>query len=161
MQSRQEWKPWSKEKRLEIGNQIYQDHNYGRILWTCGFVKTATSSALFVTGFTLIFNGLTNHPMFRGWDNAAIVFGITAVILGLFVIYVIDKKRERMKKEEYGKNEEDIERKIFEHNQDVLELSHEVANEVVRHELEKQLEALRFEDCDYGSNSFLTNDDDD
>lgn len=151
MHSNTEWTPWTEEQRLKIGEEIYKKHNYGKILWTCGLIKTATSSALFTIGVTLIFYGLTNHPMFRGWDEVGIFFGVIAICLGFLVIYVIDKRRETMKKEEYGKTEEEIERKLYEakiaQDEEIKLLAQQVADERVHQALRDELKRVRYEDC--------------
>lgn len=71
-----------------------------RTIWTYGFVKTTLSGALISTGVVLIFNGITNHPMFQGVNEIAIVSGFVAIILALIVIFSIDKYKEKTKKEE-------------------------------------------------------------
>lgn len=73
---------------------------YRKTIWTFGFVKTTLSSALISTGVVLIFNGLTNHPLFKGFDEIAIVLGFIAVISAIVIIVSIDKFKERTKKDE-------------------------------------------------------------
>lgn len=73
---------------------------YRKTIWTFGFVKTTLSSALISTGVVLIFNGLTNHPLFRGFDEIAIVLGFIAVISAIVIIVSIDKFKEKTKKDE-------------------------------------------------------------
>ena len=45
-----------------------------RTIWTCGFVKTTLSGSLISTGVVLIFNGVTNHPLFDGINEIAIMW---------------------------------------------------------------------------------------
>ncbi len=134
---------WSKEKHLKIGTEIYNAVEYGKILWTCGFIKTSISSALFVIGFTLIFNGLTNHPLFSSWSESAIFFGIIAVLSALIVIYLIDKKREIMKKEEFGREYEIIEDRIkqsrIKQNEELETLINQIAEERIQEAIYKHL----------------------
>ena len=73
---------------------------YRRTVWAYGFIKTSLSGALISTGVVLIFNGLTNHPMFRDFNEIAIVLGFLAIISAIIVIASIDKYKERTKKEE-------------------------------------------------------------
>lgn len=139
------WVEWTPKKRLQIGTEIYDKVNYKKILWTCGFIKTSTSSALFVIGFTLIFNGLTDHPLFISWNESAIFFGILAVIIALLVIYIIDKKRELMKKEEFGREQENIERRIYESkNQNKEEL-----NELIHCLIDQRISETVYEQLEY------------
>ena len=71
-----------------------------RTIWTYGFVKTTLSGSLISTGVVLIFNGVTNHPLFHGINEIAIVAGFIAIILAIVVITSIDKYKEKTKKEE-------------------------------------------------------------
>ncbi|MBQ8017510.1 MAG: hypothetical protein IJ258_05320 [Methanobrevibacter sp.] len=73
---------------------------YKRTLWIFGFVKTSLSGALFSTGVVLIFNGITNHPWFQGFNEIAIVSGLIALTCAIIVIASIDKWREHQKKNE-------------------------------------------------------------
>ena len=73
---------------------------YRRTIWTYGFVKTTLSGALISTGVVLIFNGITEHPWFRDFNEIAIISGFLALICAIVVIASIDKIKERNKKEE-------------------------------------------------------------
>lgn len=65
-----------------------------------GFLKTTLSSALISTGVVLIFNGITDHPLFKGFTEIAIVVGFIAVFCAIAIIVSIDKFKEKQKKEE-------------------------------------------------------------
>ena len=71
-----------------------------RTIWTYGFVKTTISGSLISTGVVLIFNGVTNHPLFVGFNEIAIICGFIAIILAILVITSIDKYKEKTKREE-------------------------------------------------------------
>ena len=71
-----------------------------RTIWTYGFVKTTLSGSLISTGVVLIFNGVTEHPLFDGFNEIAIICGISAIIFAVIVITSIDKYKEKTKKEE-------------------------------------------------------------
>lgn len=71
-----------------------------RTIWTYGFVKTTLSGSLISTGVVLIFNGVTNHPLFHGINEIAIVCGFIAIILAITIITSIDKYKEKTKREE-------------------------------------------------------------
>ena len=71
-----------------------------RTIWTYGFVKTTLSGSLISTGVVLIFNGVTNHTLFDGINEIAIICGFIAIILAIFVITSIDKYKEKTKREE-------------------------------------------------------------
>lgn len=71
-----------------------------RTIWTYGFVKTTLSGALISTGVVLIFNGITDHPLFDGINEISIIIGILAIILAIVVITSIDRYKEKTKKEE-------------------------------------------------------------
>ena len=104
--------------------------SWRRTIWTYGFVKTTLSGSLISTGDVLIFNGITNHPLFNGWNEVAIVTGIVALIIAILVITSIDKYKEKTKKEEL----EAIDRQIDEKakriaEEKVLEYLREIENE--------------------------------
>lgn len=79
-----------------------------RTIWTYGFVKTTLSGSLISTGVVLIFNGITNHPLFNGLNEIAIFTGFIAIILAIVVITSIDKYKEKTKKEELEAIDEQI-----------------------------------------------------
>lgn len=90
---------------------------YKRTLWIFGFVKTSLSGALFSTGVVLIFNGITNHPWFQGFNEIAIVSGLLALTCAIIVIASIDKWREHQKKNEL----ETIDKHIDERAEEIAE----------------------------------------
>lgn len=71
-----------------------------KAIWTYGFVKTTLSGSLISTGVVLIFNGVTEHPLFEGFNEVAIFTGFIAIILAIVVITSIDRYKEKTKKEE-------------------------------------------------------------
>ena len=71
-----------------------------RTIWTYGFVKTTISGSLISTGVVLIFNGVTEHPLFNGFNEIAIICGFIAITLAILVITSIDKYKEKTKREE-------------------------------------------------------------
>lgn len=90
---------------------------YRKSVWIGGFVKTTLSGALISTGVVLIFNGITNHPMFQGFNEIAIVVGFIALICAILVIISIDKYIEKSKKEEL----EEIDKQIDERAKHIAE----------------------------------------
>lgn len=107
---------------------------YRRTIWTFGFIKTTLSSALISTGVVLIFNGITNHPLFRGFNEIAIITGLIAVILAIIIIVSIDRFKEKTKKEEL----EAIDKQIDDR-------AEEIANELIVKHLEERAEHLKIE----------------
>ena len=73
---------------------------YRRTVWVTGFLKTAISSSLISTGVVLIFNGITEHPLFTGFNEIAIISGFAALIIAILVIVIIDNWKDQKKKEE-------------------------------------------------------------
>ena len=73
---------------------LIEEIPYRKIVWIYGFVKTTLSGAFISTGVVLLFNGITNHPLFRGWNEIAIVVGILAILIAIGIIYTIDKWKE-------------------------------------------------------------------
>lgn len=107
---------------------------YRRTVWLTGFVKTTLSGALISTGVVLIFNGITNHPMFKGFNEIAIVVGFIALICAILVIISIDKIFEKRKKEELDEIDKQIDRR-----------AEEIANELISKHLEERAEHLEVE----------------
>ena len=73
---------------------------YRRTVWVTGFLKTTLSSSLIATGVVLLFNGITNHPLFHGWDEIAIIVGTLMIILAIAIVIIIDNWKDQKKKEE-------------------------------------------------------------
>ena len=107
---------------------------YRRTIWTFGFIKTTLSSALISTGVVLIFNGITNHPLFRGFNEIAIITGLLAGILAIIIIVSIDRFKEKTKKEEL----EAIDKQIDDR-------AEEIANDLIVKHLEERAEHLEVE----------------
>jgi Na+/melibiose symporter-like transporter len=104
---------------------------YRKTVWLTGFVKTTLSGALISTGVVLIFNGITNHPMFQGFNEIAIVSGFIALIIAIIVITSIDKFMEKKKKEELEEIDKQIDKR-----------AEEIANELIAKHLEERAEHL-------------------
>ncbi len=101
-----------------------------RTIWTYGFVKTTLSGALISTGVVLIFNGITNHPMFHGINEIAIICGFVAIALAIIVITSIDKYKEKTKREELEAIDKQIDEKAKRIAEEkVLEYLQEIENE--------------------------------
>lgn len=79
-----------------------------------GFLKTTLSSSLIATGVVLLFNGITNHPLFHGWDEIAIIVGALMIILAILIVVVIDQWKDQKKKEELETINEHIDERAIE-----------------------------------------------
>ena len=88
-----------------------------RTIWTYGFVKTTLSGSLISTGVVLIFNGVTEHPLFEGFNEIAIICGFIAIILAIVVITSIDRYKEKTKRAEL----ETIDQQIDERAREIAE----------------------------------------
>lgn len=86
--------------RMTMSKPLSDKIPWRRAIWTYGFIKTTLSGALISTGVVLIFNGITEHPMFTGFNEIAIIVGFVAIICAIAVIVSIDRYKEKMKKEE-------------------------------------------------------------
>jgi hypothetical protein len=121
---------------------------YKKTIWVFGFVKTTISGSLISTGVVLIFNGITNHPLFRGWNEVAIFSGALAIASAIIVIASIDKWKEKKKKEELAtidKKFED-ERKSMNAEREQMKIDfRDDAIEIARELVEKELEKLKEE----------------
>jgi len=102
---------------MQMTEKLINKIPYRRAIWTFGFVKTSLSGALFSTGVVLIFNGITNHPWFQGFNEIAIVIGLIALACAIIVIASIDKWKEHQKKQEL----ETIDKHIDERAEEIAE----------------------------------------
>ena len=121
---------------------------YKKTIWVFGFVKTSISGALISTGVVLIFNGITNHPMFNGWNEIAIITGVLAIVLALIVIASIDKWKELKKREELATIDEKFkeERKSIDAEREQMKIDfRDEAVEIARELVEKELEKIKNE----------------
>ena len=101
-----------------------------RTIWTYGFVKTTLSGSLISTGVVLIFNGVTEHPLFDGFNEIAIICGSIAIILAILVITSIDRYKEKTKREELEAIDKQIEEKAKRIAEEkVLEYLKEIEND--------------------------------
>ena len=87
-------------ERDKLSKPLTECIPWKRTIWTYGFVKTTLSSALISTGVVLIFNGITEHPLFSRLNEIAIISGFIAIIFAIAVITSIDRYKEKTKKEE-------------------------------------------------------------
>ena len=82
-----------------------------RTLWIFGFVKTTISTSLISTGVVLLFNGITNHPLFDGINEIAIIVGFLMILCAVITIITIDRYKEKNKKTELETIEKHIDEK--------------------------------------------------
>ena len=73
---------------------------YRRTVWVTGFLKTTISTSLISTGVVLLFNGITEHPLFNEWNEIAIIVGALMILLAIIVVVLIDQWKDKKKKEE-------------------------------------------------------------
>ena len=119
---------------------------YRRTVWIYGFVKTTLSGAFISTGVVLLFNGITNHPMFRGWNEIAIVVGILAILIAIGIIYTIDKWKEVKKREELEiieKKFEDERKAIVAEREQMKIEFHDEAVEIAKKLVECELKKIK------------------
>ena len=115
--------------------KLTEQINYKSTIWTFGFLKTTISSALISTGVVLLFNGITQHPLFKGFNEIAIVVGLLAIMIAVCVIISIDRFKEKRKKQEL----EIIDKQIDER-------AEEIANELIIKHLEERAGNLQVKD---------------
>ncbi len=125
---------------------LIEEIPYRRTVWIYGFVKTTLSGAFISTGVVLLFNGITNHPMFRGWNEIAIVVGILAILIAIGIIYTIDKWKEVKKREELEiiekKFEDERKATVAEREQMKIEF-HDEAVEIAKKLVECELKKIK------------------
>ena len=79
-----------------------------------GFLKTTISTSLISTGVVLLFNGITEHPLFNTWNEIAIIVGLFMILISVIVVVLIDQWKETKKKEELETINEHIEERAIE-----------------------------------------------
>lgn len=127
---------------------LLEDIPYKKTIWIFGFVKTTISGSLISTGVVLIFNGITQHPMFRGWNEVAIVVGALAILSAIIVIASIDRWKEKKKREELATIDKKFadERKTMDAEREQMKIDfRDEAIEIARELVEKELEKLKEE----------------
>ena len=82
-----------------------------KTLWMFGFVKTTISTSLISTGVVLLFNGITSHPLFTGFNEIAIIVGFLMILGAVVTIITIDRYKEKKKKTELETIEKHIDEK--------------------------------------------------
>lgn len=85
---------------VELSLPLTERIPYRRTVWITGFLKTTISGALISTGVVLLFNSITNHPLFMGWNEIGIVIGIICILLAIAVTTIIDIYKENAKEKE-------------------------------------------------------------
>lgn len=91
------------------GEIYYKKLKYARVLWLGGFVKTTLSSALIGAGTVLFINGLSNTPTMLFADHEfQELIGLTSIVAGIIIVFIIDKYREKYKKKELNFIHEEI-----------------------------------------------------
>lgn len=121
--------------------KLIEEIPYRKTIWIFGFIKTTLSSALISTGVVLIFNGITNHPLFHTWNEIAIVVGFLAIISAITIITSIDKWKEKQKREEL----ETIDKKIVEERELMKNEFHEEAVKIAHELIDKELKNIEEE----------------
>ena len=97
---------------VELSLPLTERIPYRRTVWITGFLKTTISGALISTGVVLLFNSITNHPLFMGWNEIGIVIGSICILLAIAVTTIIDFYKETAKEkelQEIDKRAEEIE----------------------------------------------------
>ena len=74
-----------------------------KTLWMFGFVKTTISTSLISTGVVLLFNGITSHPLFTGFNEIAIIVGFLMILGAVVTIITIDRYKEKNRTWNYWK----------------------------------------------------------
>ncbi len=87
---------------------------YRRTVWVTGFIKTTLSSSLIATGVVLLFNGITEHPLFQGWNEISIIIGAFMILSAILIVLLIDHWKDQKKKEELETINEHIDERAIE-----------------------------------------------
>lgn len=89
---------WVEKTKSKIKNkekvEILKDLPIRKDLWLKNFVKSAISTSLIALAFNFIFNGYMIN------DDKQILIGITAFLLAIIVIFVIDSYHQKIREME-------------------------------------------------------------
>lgn len=85
---------------MNMTTKLTEKIPYRRTVWVTGFLKTTITTSLISTGVVLLFNGITNHPLFNEWNEIAIVVGSLMILIAIIVVVLIDQWKDQRKKEE-------------------------------------------------------------
>ena len=86
--------------RMNQSKSLCEKIPYRRTVWVTGFLKTTISSSLIATGIVLLFNGITNHPLFGASNEISIIVGVLMILLAIGIVTLIDMWKDQKKKEE-------------------------------------------------------------
>ena len=87
---------------------------YRRTVWVTGFLKTTITNSLIATGVVLLFNGITDHPLFNQWNEIAIIVGALMIFSAIIAVVAIDQWKDKRKKEELDLISEHIDERAVE-----------------------------------------------
>lgn len=87
---------------------------YRRTVWVTGFLKTTITNSLIATGVVLLFNGITDHPLFNQWNEIAIIVGASMILSAIIIVVAIDHWKDQKKKEELETINEHIDERAIE-----------------------------------------------
>ena len=100
--------------RMKQSKSLSEKVPYRRTVWVTGFLKTTITTSLISTGVVLLFNGITEHPLFDQWNEIAIVVGFSMIILAILTVILIDQWKDKKKKEELEIINEHIDERAME-----------------------------------------------
>lgn len=113
-------------KTMKESKSLSEKIPYRRTVWVTGFLKTTLTTSLISTGVVLLFNGITEHPLFNQWNEIAIIVGFGMIILAILTVIIIDQWKDKKKKEEL---------EII--NEHIDERAMEIAEEKIRKAMDK------------------------
>ena len=90
----------AKKMRKMTSKTLSEKIPYRRTVWVTGFLKTTITTSLISTGVVLLFNGITEHPLFNQWNEIAIIVGSLMILLAIITVVLIDQWKDQRKKEE-------------------------------------------------------------
>ena len=93
---------------------LHEKIPYRKTVWVTGFLKTTITNSLIATGVVLLFNGITEHPLFNEWNEIAIIVGALMILLAIIIVVAIDQWKDQKKKEELETINEHIDERAIE-----------------------------------------------
>lgn len=126
--------------------EFYDEIKYENILWLGGFIKTTVSAALIGSGASVLLSGVCNHPFLLQNPFYNSIVGLISFILGVIIVYIIDKEKRDYKKKEIQVYQQKYKEELLKLNeinkQELLKQANMVAYQMIKENLQNMDEEL-------------------
>lgn len=137
------------QKKIKFSKEVeefYDEIKYENILWLGGFIKTTVSAALIGSGASVLLSGVCNHPFLLQNPFYNSIVGLISFILGVIIVYIIDKEKRDYKKKEIQVYQQKYKEELLKLNeinkQELLKQANMVAYQMIKENLQNMDEEL-------------------